>query len=531
MMKIIIADDEPLVQIGLRSMIDWNSLGIEICGTASNGDATYELIQKHRPDIVITDIQMPCSSGLQLGKKCRENLGRLPVFLILTSYEEFEYAKEALSFQAVDYLVKIDLSPESLTAAVQKAIEQVTLLKKQTPDTQSPETSLSLFQDRFYIRLLNNLFESREQFLCQKKEFQIELEYPGYTAANLSFFASGSTTEIDKVLSSYRQALQMFQELTSKFLPCHLIILDTQYVSAIFYIESEHMDEYRTYIRQTLSQTLEMLYNYYNISLFITIGRIVSDPLELSSSYYDSKQITKNLSNDAPILFWDEVPDTNILRNVFNFSIFRNDIIKAFDELDANTLRTIFSNITVLLSGENVQFSQALDAASNILHLSVTLIANGNEIVSDIFKKESDNYHSLYRQRNVASILKWLKELEDGLLLAFEDGRQNYQNALAARCCQYINEHIHERIYLQNIANALDISPNYLSQIFKKHMKLGITEYITNKKIDVSRTMLKETNLKIYEISDTLGFESSFYFSKVFKKITGISPKDYRNLK
>src|SRR5699024_10251950 len=120
-----IADDEPLIQIELRSMIDWSELSIEICGTASNGDTAWELINNHRPEIVITDIQMPCSSGLELGKRCIKELGRLPVFIILTSFEDFQYAREALSFRAVDYLVKIDLSPESLTESVKKAIEQV----------------------------------------------------------------------------------------------------------------------------------------------------------------------------------------------------------------------------------------------------------------------------------------------------------------------------------------------------------------------------------------------------------------------
>lgn len=80
-----------------------------------------------------------------------------------------------------------------------------------------------------------------------------------------------------------------------------------------------------------------------------------------------------------------------------------------------------------------------------------------------------------------------------------------------------------------NEPDTFGISPNYLSQLFKKHMNVGISEYITSQKIDESRKLLKETDLKIYEISDQLGFESSFYFSKVFKKITGLSPKDFRN--
>ena len=127
------------------------------------------------------------------------------------------------------------------------------------------------------------------------------------------------------------------------------------------------------------------------------------------------------------------------------------------------------------------------------------------------------------------SVVSWLSRLEEGLCLAFSDKKKTHQNSLAVLCCQYIHEHIHERIFLQDIADTFGISPNYLSQLFKKHMNVGISEYITSQKIDESKKLLKETNLKIYEISDRLGFESSFYFSKVFKKTTGVSPKDYRN--
>ena len=86
-----------------------------------------------------------------------------------------------------------------------------------------------------------------------------------------------------------------------------------------------------------------------------------------------------------------------------------------------------------------------------------------------------------------------------------------------------------ERIALQELAEAFEVSPNYLSQIFKKNMDMGISEYVTMQKINESKHLLKETNMKIYEISDSLVFESAFYFSKVFKKMTGIAPKDFRN--
>ena len=95
---------------------------------------------------------------------------------------------------------------------------------------------------------------------------------------------------------------------------------------------------------------------------------------------------------------------------------------------------------------------------------------------------------------------------------------------------KYILEHLHERIVLQDIADNFGVSPNYLSQLFKRFEQIGISEYITNLKIRKAKELLKDGSLKIYEVADRLGFESAFYFSKVFKKMTGVAPKDFRNL-
>lgn len=98
MIRLLIVDDEPLVQIGIKSMLDWAELGIEICGTASNGRDALNLIEKLSPHIIITDLKMPIMDGLELMKECQKKYGRLPLFIVLTSYEEFHLAREALSF-------------------------------------------------------------------------------------------------------------------------------------------------------------------------------------------------------------------------------------------------------------------------------------------------------------------------------------------------------------------------------------------------------------------------------------------------
>ena len=117
MLRILLVDDEPLVLIGLQGMLEWEKLGYTVCGTARNGKLALELIEREKPDIVIADVKMPVMDGLTLARTCRER-NALPAFIMLTSFEEFDYIKQAMGAGVVDYLVKLDLTPENLQTAL-----------------------------------------------------------------------------------------------------------------------------------------------------------------------------------------------------------------------------------------------------------------------------------------------------------------------------------------------------------------------------------------------------------------------------
>ena len=174
MYKLLIVDDEPLVQVGIKSMLNWSELNIEVCGTAMNGQAALKIIETQSPDIVITDIKMPVMDGLELAKICRERYGnKWPVFIMLTSYEDFQMAKKALYYQASDYLIKLELSAEGLRDSVLHAIE---LIAQNESRERLSTTEVHPFYDKFFIRLLNNLFESEEQFILQSKDLNLDFQ-------------------------------------------------------------------------------------------------------------------------------------------------------------------------------------------------------------------------------------------------------------------------------------------------------------------------------------------------------------------
>ena len=527
-MKLIIADDEPLVQIGINSMLNWNSLDIEVCGIAKNGNEAYELIKKFNPDIVISDIKMPCMSGLELLQKCQEEFKGLPVFIMLTSYEDFKYARMALKYQASDYLIKLELNTKDLENAIIKAKNRVKELRSYEGEYINQNSQLSVFQNRFYLRLINNLFESDEIFQQQQHDFNIIFDSASYTVASIRIVTDLAThTHSDNAFTLYNSAVQMIEQLIQKYCSCFVLSLDLTSFVVIFQIDELHRGDIE-YIKNALTQTTSLLHNYYNVTLYTSIGRFVTDPLQISDSYSDAKQISIYTTNEQPIIYINDISaHISNAKNIFNLALFKYDIVKTFENFDILSLNKINDTIFDLFNSDTLHYAQAVDIVGSMLHFAITLLPNGTDIVEFIFKDESSNYLSLYKYKSVHQVLNYLNKLTNGLHTFFEEKQANLKNQLMIQVKQYINEHICEKLSLQGISEIFSISQNYLSQLFKQYYKIGINEYITKEKIEYAKHMLSNNKVKIYEVAEQLGFENAFYFSKVFKKVVGLSPKEY----
>lgn len=565
MYKLLIVDDEPLVQVGIKSMLNWQELNIEVIGTAVNGQIALKLIQEQSPDIVITDIKMPVMDGLELIKLCRESCGsERPVFLILTSYEDFHMVKEALTYRVSDYLVKLELTPQSLREAMERVLERI----QKTEEIRKPaESIVHPFYDKFFIRLLNNLFESEEQFTLQSRDLSLDFHYRGYiccygemtqippsgsrqfTAAmppdshsdsngqqngrdNVSCGNDGSHSA-EKQLLLFTTSMHMLRELAGKYHPCYVLSLDTRHFALIFcYEEIPEERDSADCLREVsgiLNSIRETLTKYYNISFRCGIGNLVDRPLSICDSYQYSRHAC-HITNDAsPIACFDDCTRLDYSHSSFNISLFKDDLTRAFEEYDADTLARTLDTLCELFLAHPNHYVQALDGACNILFLAISLLQDGEKIVSDIFVDYPDGYRSIYKQTNVEQIVSWLNCFKREMCLLFENHHKDYKNHIVTNVRKYIVEHVTEHLSLNEVAAVFGISPNYLSQLFGKHNDVGFTEYINICKINEAKHLLDNGTLKVYEVAECLGFDSSFYFSKVFKRVEGISPTEYIN--
>lgn len=528
MINLLIVDDEPLVQIGIKSMLNWNDFGINICATAVNGQEALKLIEEYSPEIVITDIKMPVMNGLELIQRCRESHNELPLFIILTSYEEFALIKEAIKYQVLDYLIKLELDADMLTESIHKAITKLHKVQKlsYTEDTNAELPSIEVLRDRFFMRLLHNLFEDRQEFELHIKDLNLNLNYAlfGVCYCEIYGFDTNAMSPLEQA-NLYNSTIQMMKEIAYKHTKCHIISLDLKHFCIIFLLDND-MEPYDV-ISKTLHNSCEMVHKYFNVNVSSSIGRLYNSPLMIADSYQDARQIASHACKDQPIVYFDKMQTTIPAKNAFNISLFKNDIIKAFEEMDTDILNNIFTQLCNLFASQPTAYLQAIDAACNILYLAISLLPDSDTILNEIFADFPDGYRSIYKQSNITQVIDWLYTLNDGLCKILEERKSSYKNHIIINVQKYIKSHVEERLSLNDIALMFGISPNYLSTLFKKNSELGFTDYVNKAKIARAKVLLKDSNLKVYEVADQLGFESAFYFSKVFKKVEGISPREF----
>ena len=207
----------------------------------------------------------------------------------------------------------------------------------------------------------------------------------------------------------------------------------------------------------------------------------------------------------------------------------RANLRKALEEWDSKLVDTTAQKVFEYFQKHPDEYLQALDVAGSILYSSIFLLQDGEKVVAAFFTEDPDGYCSLYRQNTVEDVLQWLRFLTGKICEVLDRKRSDGKNIKVAIVRKYINEHVKEHLSLNEVAETFDISPNYLSQLFRKYNHTGFIEYVNICKIEEAKRLLEQEHLLVYETADALGYESAFYFSKVFKKIEGISPTEYVN--
>lgn len=514
--KIIIVDDEPLIVSGLSENIDWAAIGGDVVGTACNGEAALHLIEETVPDIVISDIVMPVCTGLRLAEICGERYPNTKVIL-LSAYSDFEYARQAIRLNVVDYVLK-PIEPEKLTAAVRSAIEElreqeglfshVSKLEKETLAARQLAASFLLFESAQHgvpcHGTQEELHQNAEE-LVQKPGVVLALRFYNIPRANASACKAAAGNVF---LTSLRKSgLRLFSR--------------TEDTGITVLCQLPHREE-----AGTGREKIE--------------GAVRTALREIHAEMPEAKQMVSACAMTSPY------------RNALQLK-------QAYQTCVTQIRKGFFAEADSILYAENAG-EIAVQETGHDLELVVHALKNGNaqqlcEALDPLLDKTRDAQDPdaaalLFRALNreamrvcALSGISALREEEAGYEQEnFAEKSRRLKVWLLAICSymegsrdivrktqQLIQTNFSDSSFgLSAAADQMRVSTSYLSRLFKKKTGENFIDSLLSKRLEYARFLLTTTAMNVAEIAESVGFTESAYFAQVFKKTCGCTPSQYR---
>ena len=534
MIRVLIVDDEPLVRIGIKSSIDWDANGFRLVGEASNGEQALEAAAETNPDIVITDIKMPVMDGIELIKRLQEkHPNTLPV--VLSCYDDFEYVREAMKFGAADYYIKTDLNPD--------AILQILLGLKGKID-ENREKTLRESKDRqllgeYHSILRNNLMKAligdqdpNEREIVEKLEM-----YGLYGFADRYSLMVMEIDNFSEVRKKYfekdEKLLQLsiknlLEEMYGKIPGFHVFVIEPREYVVLWPLYPDNPDgKPELHKLQAASRMIGIIKDYMNISVSVGISASCKGVCEVKKAYRECRHALeyKFFKGKGSAIKHSDVRLIKMLDKieVLDMGIL-NKLKLGVKALDTGAVCEAAEIVKdrILKNREPLNPKAVKKTYIKLLEAFHACLREENLNVEN----ESDPYPRVFESEDIyevqSCIESYFKEcLEKVICLSEEKGRSCIREIL-----DYINSHYDRDISLQWMADRFGLNPSYFSRFFKKETGESFIGYLTKVRIEKSRVLLAK-GVKAAEVAEKVGYPNYTYFSKLFKKVAGVSPSEY----
>ena len=534
----MIVDDEPLILAGIASLLDWKEYGCEISGKAANGQQALKLMEEQKPDIVITDIKMPGMDGIGFMKAVKERGWDDVIFILLTNLEEFSLARQALSLGAVEYLVKMELTEEKLADSLKLAMERREMKRK----AEAAGTAVTVSREeavRGYIEKLltdggtfsggassGNAGEASAQ--NQGEGYDSCLRRPVLAIISFNYgyegFSSDFTREDQKKVISFAE--NIIEQMVKGYFD-HSCLVRRELNSLVLVMSTDGIEDYREQIRSLGEKIISVVKDYFEVSVSVAVSSRKESLGEFGALLYEAMSATNHYFYHSldPVVFYSEECETSARHTgSFHIGFLKKDLSQAVALNDSGRLEEILDQVACLLREHNPSRQQAVNACANLYFFLSSFFEDGEE---PDFPYEVNIMEKLGRLGTLGQIIQWINWFKEAVSQILERRRDTRVDKIAEMVREYVMEHYKERITLGQAAEALNISQGYLSTAFKKQSGESFTNYVSAIKIEKAKELIASHQYMMYEVSDLLGFDTPFYFSKVFKKVTGMSPKEY----
>lgn len=515
MIQVLIADDERIIREGLAFGVDWHSLDMNVTGLAENGREAYEKIIELKPELVIIDIRMPEMTGLEVVRAVRERLGNKVTFIILSGYNEFSYAQQAMSYGVVEYLLK-PTDDEQLYNTLKKISGQIVKEKKrerfETEMRKSMERQLPILREHMLKDYITNSYVSENE----TEYYKLYLNFD--ENVRLVMYQLSDSSAVEELFS-------LKSLITEKISSDDLFMCFSIRNQLLLIIRKEYSDRE---LVELLTDINKYFHEFYDSNLHVVYTQ--SQPLKILPYMY--AQANKCTS--------------------YSFYLSDEYIVAMEDILKADNSSTLFVNnyteIINCINSGNIEMTQALvndyfDALTNArfaVHITKSYLT---ELYMEIIRCKSDITPEAFVQETLSfSSVESIEDVKQQIMrLAVSSAEANFKDFTSTysknigMAMKYVRDHLgDEGLTLKDLCNnVLFINVDYFGRIFKKETGVKFTSWVAMKRIEEAKRLIAEGKThNIFKIAEKVGFgNSTQYFSQVFKRHTGYTPSEYKEKK
>ncbi|MDR0503413.1 MAG: response regulator [Treponema sp.] len=525
MYKVFLVEDEILVREGIRNNIPWDQTPYTLAGEAPDGEMALSMIQDIKPDILITDIRMPFMDGLTLSRIVKKTLPWIKI-IILSGHDEFEYAKEAISIGVEEYLLK-PVSSQDMRKTLDKIAMRIDDEKEKLLNMEKlaaqVRSSTDILRDRWLVDFMNGRIPAADA-IEQGREFGVDLLARSYIV-----LAAGIIYPAEKE-DQLVQVKIIFQLILENY-PGSIWFAEDEKNFTVLLKEMSNNDEDSAYAAaQALKYEIE---RKTECRVMIGVGPDAQRIGEAAKSFSTARKIVNyGISRGLSIIADDKLlpreeggfdpsPLLSISGDIFLTRLkyaAKKDIGSIISEY-TKVFKNNFNDNQMLVF---FIFGEIIIAASKIVEALGGDIRNiapyslNQKDIQGITESEE-----IFNEK-VKNLLSAVIEYRD----AHTKGR--YQSIIM-KARDYIDRNFSSAdISLYSTASCVGISPNHLSTVFTQETGENFIEYLTRVRIDKAKQLLWETSMKSADIAHETGFSDPHYFSSIFKKNTGFSPREFR---
>lgn len=531
--KVFLVEDEMVIRNGIVKSINWEKEGYRLVGEASDGELAYPMILKEKPDILLTDIKMPFMDGLELSRLVKQELPDTKI-LIFSGYDEFEYAKEAIRIGVTEYLLK-PVSSEQLLEVMRRISKQIEQDREEREILRQYQEDMKENVERERQNFFSHVIRgevSIGEAVKNGKKYGMDLSAGFYSIILFKIF---STPE-ENIVSEHIWKICEKIETKVDEIP-YAYYFQRGIDGWVFLLTAESKEQMEERQKNLCDCLAEIMKNERKVEYFGGIGKPVERIRNLGQSFRDAERIFAERFTRQSNQFLSGFEKMDVykddefqIKDLGDVGKSREMIEKFLNNGTKEELEEFMDTYFIRMKEDKLQSTLMRQYIIMDIYIVIMSFCEKIDAVNHDYQQETEKLKSTIQNMNsVSEIRSYITYmLNQAIELRDSISKKRYADIIKAAEKMISEHYMSEEISLNSVADSVGMSPSYFSSVFSKESGKTFVEFLTETRMEKAKELLMCSTLKTSEIGYEVGYKDPHYFSYIFKKTQGCSPKDYR---